>query len=48
VEGLLLVLLLLGRNSLMTSSSSSEKLLEFSTLNIPGGEDILNQDTLRT
>jgi len=48
VEGLLLVLRLFGTNSLMTSSSLSRKLLEFSTLNTSGGADILNEDILRT
>jgi len=48
VEGLLLVLCLLGTNSLTTSSSLSQKLLEFSTLNTSGGAGILNEDILRT
>jgi len=48
VEGLLLVLRLFGTNSLMTNSSLSQKLLEFSTLNTSGGADILNEDIIRT
>jgi len=40
VEGLLLVLRLFGTNSLMTNSSLSQKLLEFSTLNTSGGAEI--------
>jgi len=47
VEGL--VLRLFGTNSLMTNSSLSQKLLEFSTFNTSGGEDIpLNQGRKKT
>jgi len=48
VEGLLLVLRLFGKNTLMTNSSLSQKLLEFSTLNTSGGADIFKEDILRT
>jgi len=48
MEGLLLVLRLFGTNSLMTNSSLSQKLVEFSTLNTSRGADILNEDILRT
>jgi len=48
VEGLSLVLRLFGTNSLMTNSSLSQQLFEFSTLNTSGGADILNEDIRRT
>jgi len=44
VEGLLLVLCLLGTNSLTTKSSLSQEVLEFSTLNTSGIADILKED----